>query len=220
MRLILFIIASAAVALLLPAARGVRAQSDIQSVEVGAQFSALRIRDILMPDPARNLFFTRAFDKTVAGIGGRVTYNVNERIAIDGEINFFPKDDAGSNGRKPQGLLGPKAGFRSRTFGIFGKARPGFLHFKRALDCPNGDTRNCATSSVTNFALDLGGVIELYPSTRTILRFDLGDTIIFYREREFVILIPEPGGPAGRRLPLTKDLTHNLQFSVGVGFRF
>jgi hypothetical protein len=215
-----FFITLATVTFLALTSRDALAQSDIQSVEVGAQFTALRLRDLTIPDPARNFFFTRTFDKTVAGFGGRVTYNINEKVALDGELNFFPKDDFDSSGRKLQGLLGAKAGFRSDNFGIFGKARPGFVHFKRALDCPLGDPRRCGQSSVTSFAFDLGGVIELYPSSRTILRFDLGDTIILNKRREFVVIIPEPGGAVGRILTIAGDTTHNLQFSVGIGIRF
>jgi hypothetical protein len=56
----------------------------------------------------------------------------------------------------------------------------------------------------TAFALDLGGVVEFYPSRRVVMRFDLGDTVVNFR-----------GNFAGRSLT-----THNLQFNAGVGYRF
>ena len=215
-----FFVMFATVAFLVLASQNARAQSDAKGVEVGAQFSALWLRDLNIPDPARGLFTTRTFNKTVAGFGGRLTYNINGKIAIDSELNFFPEDDLDSSGRKLQGLLGVKAGSRSDSFGLFFKLRPGFFYSKRALDCPNGDISRCGTSGVTDLALDVGGVVEFYPSSRTSLRFDLGDTLIFHRERNFVIAIPEPGGPVGRIIPLAGDATHNLQFSVGIGIRF
>jgi len=215
-----FFVILATVTFLAFTSQDARAQSDVKGVEVGAQFSALWLRDLNIPDAERGLFFTRTFNKTVAGFGGRAAYNINRKIAIDGELNFFPENDLDSSGRRLQGLVGLKAGYRSEKFGLFFKLRPGFVRSYRALDCPNGDLRRCDTSGRTDFALDVGGVVEFYPSSRTILRFDLGDTLIYYRERNFVAIIPEPGGPVGRIVPLAGDTTHNLQFSVGFGIRF
>jgi len=55
-------------------------------------------------------------------------------------------------------------------------------------------------SGETRFALDLGGVIEFYPSRRFVLRVDLGDT---------VIRNSQPG-----------RTSHNFQFGAGIGIRF
>jgi hypothetical protein len=57
-------------------------------------------------------------------------------------------------------------------------------------------------SSETQFALDYGGVVELYPARPFALRFDVGDTVIRYSN--FV----------------TPFFTHNLQISTGVALRF
>jgi hypothetical protein len=35
--------------------------------------------------------------------------------------------------RLTQGLFGAKAGWRARRLGVFGKARPGFVHFNETL---------------------------------------------------------------------------------------
>ncbi len=61
------------------------------------------------------------------------------------------------------------------------------------------------TSSVnrTEPAFDLGGVIELYPSRRVVVRVDAGDTIIRFNRNGVGDLI-----------------SHNFQLSTGVGFRF
>jgi hypothetical protein len=196
------------------------AQSDLRRVEAGAQFSALRLRDVTEPDPARGFFFPRTFDTTLAGFGGRFTYNITDRIALDSEINFFREEELESGGRKLQGLFGLKAGSRSDKVGVFGKVRPGFVRFESALDCPLGDVSRCGRFGITDFAIDLGGVIELYPTSRTIVRFDLGDTVIFNRKREFITVVPEPGGAGGVTVPLGGNTTHNIQFSVGFGIRF
>jgi hypothetical protein len=61
------------------------------------------------------------------------------------------------------------------------------------------------TASATEFALDIGGVFELYPSRPVAFRFDVGDTIIRFS-----------GGSVGR----LQATSHNLQIAVGVAFRF
>jgi hypothetical protein len=58
----------------------------------------------------------------------------------------------------------------------------------------------------TEFALDLGGGIEFYPSRRTVARVELGDTII--RHRSFA-----PPCPSG-------CTSHNLSSRLGIGVRF
>src|SRR5205085_1184479 len=63
-----------------------------------------------------------------------------------------------------------------------------------------------------HFALDAGGVLELYPSSRAIVRFDAGDTVIRLRHTAAGGLLTLP--------PIAGDTTHNFQFSVGFGYRF
>ncbi len=60
---------------------------------------------------------------------------------------------------------------------------------------------------VNFFTVDVGGVFEYYPSRRTVFRVDVGDTIIRYSAQE-----PKDINPNITR--------HNLQTSVGFGFRF
>jgi hypothetical protein len=55
-------------------------------------------------------------------------------------------------------------------------------------------------SGATEFALDIGGVFELYPSRRVAFRFDIGDTIIRFGGLGFT--------------------SHNLQITTGVALRF
>src|ERR1044072_3232831 len=57
------------------------------------------------------------------GAGTRFTYNLNNYIALDNEVNFF-LPDAGP-AYATQGLFGIKAGTRIKKVGIFAKVRPG-----------------------------------------------------------------------------------------------
>ena len=71
------------------------------------------------------------------------------------------------------------------------------------------------TRSKTYFSMDVGGVLEFYPKERVFTRFDVGDTMIRYPERDS----PNVGvGAPPPRLPA--ELRHNLQITAGIGFRF
>src|SRR5262249_23646753 len=102
--------------------------------------------------------------------------NFRDSSALDAEVTRY------SN--KASVLLGIKSGKRLDRFGAFAKARAGMWHFDRAF-----------------FAADIGGALEYYPSRRTIIRIDVGDTILFY------------GGP-------TLGTVHNFQPAIGFGYRF
>ena len=131
------------------------------------------------------------------GTGGRFTYNLNNHIALDSEVNFFLPDEGPPNA--VQSLFGIKAGKRTKHLGIFAKVRPGFQ-----------------TNFVVNqreqaqFALDVGGVAELYPNRHLVLRFDAGDVIIPFGNK----VVGE--GLFAQRL----GTTHNFQYSLGVAVRF
>jgi hypothetical protein len=70
----------------------------------------------------------------------------------------------------------------------------------------------------TNFAFDLGGVAEWYPSKNTIVRFDAGDTIIRFGARNVTATDIPSGGLVV--VPAAAETRHNFQGSVGFGFRF
>jgi hypothetical protein len=178
--------------LLVPASQHARAQSDTPKVEAGVQFSFIRFRDL---------------ETTGAGFGGRLTYNINDSVGIEGELNYFPSDKQGvfESGKKTQGLFGVKTGIRSETAGVFGKIRPGFVRFSRDFDG--------FEDAKTDLALDIGGVIEFYPSESTMVRFDIGDTIIRFGDRTITDFFGNP-------VTFNSFTSHNLQLSIGVGVRF
>ena len=160
----------------------------------------------------------KGFGETVNGLGGRFGYNFNRNLALDAEFSFFPETRLGNRqtGQKTQAFAGVRAGARSRYVGLFAKARPGVMFIGEVTSGFNcnrtGFGRMCRPSH-NNFALDAGGVLELYPSSRTIVRLDAGDTIVRIREVRggTGILFGGTG---------TSETTHNFQFSVGFGYRF
>ena len=156
------------------------------------------------------------FGETINGLGGRFGYNFNRHLALDAEFSFFPETHLGNrqSGQKTQAFAGVRAGTRTRYVGVFAKARPGVMFIGEVtsgFNC-NGTSfgRTCRPSH-NNFALDAGGVLELYPSSRAIVRLDAGDTIVRIRNATTGVI----GSPVA-----TSDTTHNFQFSVGFGYRF
>ena len=187
------------------------AQSDLKSFELGAQFSTIRA-DRFDPrlSPGK-----RVWDP---GFGGRFTANVTNNIGIEAEINYFPNvDESDRLGNKTQGLFGLKVGQRGEKFGVFAKLRPGFMRFASVFDCPGTDTSSCGRFAKTYFSFDFGGVGEFYPSHRTVVRFDVGDTVIRFNR----ITVPDAISDVPRAThPIKGATTHNLQLGIGVGIRF
>ena len=191
------------------------AQSTKDRIEIGVQTTSLTL---VQPD-----FPT--FDDTQTGIGGRVTYNFNRSIAAEAEINWLPKKQLllNANGSAIQAQFGVKLGKRFEKFGLFGKVRPGFLSVGDVFSLRPGPPSTGGIFPVfdfkierTNFfTVDVGGVLEFYPSKRLVVRFDAGDTAIRHPDRFDVVFFPvlavERTRPA--------KFTHNFQFTAGVAFR-
>jgi hypothetical protein len=175
---------------------------DEHKAEVGALYTGVNLE---------------GFGETINGLGGRLGYNFNRHLALDAEFSFFPETHLSNRqfGQKTLGLVGVKAGTRTRYVGVFAKARPGVMFIGEVtsgFNCSSNSLGRSCRPSHNNFALDAGGVLELYPSARTIIRLDAGDTIVRIRNANGSGLLF--GGTA------TSDITHNFQFSVGFGYRF
>jgi hypothetical protein len=156
------------------------------------------------------------FGETINGLGGRFGYNFNKNLALDTEFSFFPETRLGNRqfGQKTQAFVGVRAGARSRYAGLFAKARPGVMFIGEVtsgFNCNSTSFGQACRPSHNNLALDLGGVLELYPSSRAIVRLDAGDTIVRIRNATAGVI----GNPT-----VTSDITHSFQFSVGFGYRF
>lgn len=199
-------------------------KKDIPRFEIGAQFSSLTIQE---PNSVAIYGNSETF-RTEPGFGGRFTANITPDIAAEAEVNFFPNDNGSrrnfTGGRTVEGLFGVKAGKRFERFGVYGKARPGFVRFERTItgyELTDGMFPNPRFASRTEFAADIGGVLEFYPSRRIVTRFDIGDTLIRYKERMInlpVFNLTSP--PSLQAFTLAGETRNNFQFSAGIGFRF
>ena len=132
-------------------------------------------------------------DEAPLGVGARFIFNFSAHTALDAEITRYRLETAT--------LLGMKSGFRFNRLGVFGKARAGLWHF-------GGSFFDRRLERKTIPAADVGGVLEYYPSPRTTIRIDLGDTILFYGSRSLL-------GITGRL-----GSVHNFQPGLGFSFRF
>lgn len=192
---------------------------NVRRWEIGVQFGLLSLgrSEQLEPPPFPPEFvpFYLGDDR---GFGGRLTYNVNRWLAMDAAVNYFYTDphvgDAQREGKFLQGAFGPKAGIRRRRYGVFAKVRPGFLSYGSVHD---DLFPPFPANRVTHFALDTGGVLEYYPSPRTILRFDLSRVAVFYGSRRVVA----PEGPPFNGTWVEGGFQDTgMQFTTGFGWRF
>lgn len=190
------------VMLLAVAPAGVRAQTEEYKYEAGVVFTAVG---------AENL------EGASRGLGARFGYNFNDHFALDAETAFFPRRHLGNDqtGQNVQGFVGLKAGGRTKYVGLFAKARPGAMFIGDSVsgfDCSNRRGFRLCRPEHSHLALDAGLVAEVYPSSRTIIRFDVGDTIVRFRNARRDIFT---GAEAG-----STSVLHNLQASVGFSYRF
>jgi hypothetical protein len=191
---------------------------ELPKFEVAAEFTTLE----------REAFSQR---RTEPGIGGRFTYNLNKVISLEAAGYFFPKRcfQCRNAGNVAEGLAGVKVGKRFEKWGFFAKARPGAISFSRgALDVlvapgssPFGPV-DFEFKRETAFALDLGGVVEFYPSKRIVTRFDFGDTIMHFNRRNMntVAFDPVSNTLNPSTISIPGRTSHNFQFITSVGFRF
>jgi hypothetical protein len=176
--------------------------------ELGAQFTALNLAWIDGVDHS----------STEPGVGLLASYNIWQFVYLDAAVSFFPKDEPSSGpndgGRILQGFFGTKEGFQVQRFGFFAKVRPGFMSYARTL------TSVTLTSPMpfryaraTDFALDVGGVVEYYWGRHALLRFDVGDSLMYNSPRRFNLngTVSYPPVPAQR---------NSLQLAMGLAIRF
>lgn len=117
--------------------------------------------------------------RTEPGVGGYFSYRFYGVFYADGDILYFPRGTNSSGphdgGQITQGLFGLKGGIRRNRFGIFGKVRPGFNSYSDALTAFSS-TGQVSYGRSTNLVLDLGGIVELYPTAHGTLRLEAGTT--------------------------------------------
>ncbi|HEX8353533.1 MAG TPA: outer membrane beta-barrel protein [Pyrinomonadaceae bacterium] len=194
-------------------------EHDPPKVEIGVHYSSLSL----------SLPGFRGTENA-PGVGGRVTYNLNDYFAVEAEGNLFPsgtQQDYTTGGAAQQMQFGAKVGKRWNRFGVFAKARPGFVSFGKTfaptlVDLGGFGYVQFDRERKTHFSMDVGGVVEFYPSRRVLVRFDAGDTIIRYGEHAELQPVPLPPAIPGVSSIGTApaQTKHNFQFTAGVGFRF
>jgi len=182
----------------------IQAQTEERRLEVSGLYTTINLQ---------------AFDSRESGAGVRLAYNINKYLAVEAEGNVFdfrigdfPTDEF----LAAQGLLGIKTGLRNERVGIFAKVRPGVANFPelrvRRGFCFPGQSCDRSGRSGNRLAVDAGAVVELYPTNKIILRMDIGDTMIRFKDDTFF---------GSTDLVRIKDgFTHNAQFSAAIGYRF
>ncbi|HWH57183.1 MAG TPA: hypothetical protein VN682_06105 [Terriglobales bacterium] len=163
--------------------------------------------------------FTSVHNLNVGGSIGPAAegdINLGNHLALDGSFNWLPN----SGSQTVNFLIGPKAGIRHGHFGLFAKARPGFISTSHNLQSStlNVDTGQATAriGRIIERALDLGGVVEYYPSTRWLLRWDMGDTMVSEARTDFSFTGTNPPP----NLSVTRGITSHFQFSTSVHYRF
>jgi opacity protein-like surface antigen len=199
---------------LLAATQAALAQQTVDDTrfEIGGYLTGIGLSPLetIVTIPER-VIRTSDFNRGYPGIGSRFGYNFNRVISIEAEGNFFPKLIDGEVSKKAQFLAGLKTGIRTEHFGIYAKARPGLMYFG-SIPSHTICSGSCVKKTQTNFAFDLGGVVEYYPSPRTIVRVDFGDTLVHFKT-----VGPTPGFNFSILTPA--QTIHNFQFSIGFGWR-
>jgi hypothetical protein len=102
-----------------------------------------------------------------------------------------------------------------------GKVRPGYVTFTRGRlagsTISNPPTiRILAEKRLTNFALDLGGGLEIIATRNVSFRMGSGDNAIYYRRQQASATL----GPLTMTEIVPRHTSHNYQFASGVSFRF
>jgi hypothetical protein len=112
--------------------------------------------------------------KNLSALGATFGYNLTRYLALDSTVNIIP----GQQGTQPmtEGLFGVKIGERFKKWAVFGKIRPGFIYYQSAMP----GSVIYTPDSLTRFAWDLGGIVEVYPSRASTWRFDVGSTLVRY----------------------------------------
>jgi hypothetical protein len=164
------------------------------------------------------------FDGADLGFGGLFMWRpAGARfLATEAETNIYPSTLAAGSGsafsrRRIEGLFGVTVGPTLGRVRPIAKFRPGFVWVEKApgaLACPAiyPPILSCALAGGKMvLATDVGGGIEVFPSPRTIFRFDLGDRMMAY---------PGPAIDASSHTHVSTFYEHELRFNAGAGVRF
>lgn len=180
------------------------AQDNYTRFEFGTQFSTVRLTN---SDLGATNF---------SGFGGRFDWNLNRRLALETQLDFFPEHARPllsiQGGQTLQAVFGVRAKvIQTRRLSVFGLIRPGFFHFTDVLYFNPSSTTGFAERPETHFVLNLGGGLEYYLNPRWVLRADLEGNP--YRVPNSTISLP-----GGSEFSVGK-IDDTTRFSVGVAYR-
>jgi hypothetical protein len=182
-----------------------KSESSLDRWEIGTQYSNISLPVL------SNTCMGVACRKNLSGVGATFDYNLTRGFGFDSTLNFVP----GQQGTKPmmEGLFGVKMGARWQHWALFGKIRPGFIYYESAL--PGGGVYQ--PESLTRFATDFGGIVELYPNRNSTVRFDVGTTLGRYLSDH-----PDPNMSPINDLRSTQYIVTqgNFQISTAYVYRF
>lgn len=142
------------------------AQDNYTRFEIGAEFSTIRETPV------------GGGGKNFPGFGGRFDWNLNRRLALEAEMDFFPQHAASlylnQGGQTLQAVFGVRAKvIQTKKLSVFGLIRPGVLHFTDVFSYQTNPDGTNRTKVPNYFELNLGGGIEYYASPRWVLRADI-----------------------------------------------
>jgi hypothetical protein len=147
--------------------------------------------------------------------GGTLSVNIKSHFGIDSSISFTPKAAISATsyagGTLLQGFAGARVGGSKGRVSLYAKARPGFASFSGAiLTVGAPPASQVQLGRLTEPSVDFGGIIVVRVSRRFAVRYEMGDTLIFYSRR----------APVQSTVSVPGATTNNLQFATGFLFRF
>jgi hypothetical protein len=155
------------------------------------------------------------------GIGVWGSWNFSKHFSWDTTILHAGRNsgeefvDFQAGGRSLEALTGLKAGIRRDHMGYFAKLRGGTITFgetDRQFNEVSPGVFKFDRGMFTNAAMDIGGVLEVYPSRHTIFRCDAGSTTIFY--------LPKNTVQAGYTYSIPSQHQTGMLMTFGAGLRF
>lgn len=159
------------------------------------------------------------FNRTALGVSGGVGHPV-PLLGLEANLGIYPRDSTSTTApstSQVEGLLGITIGPRLGRVRPFAKVRPGFVAFRAsrepmacALIYPPPLSCTLAPGE-TVAAVDLGGGIEVFPTRRAFLRFDIGDRMLRY---------PGPTFDLGGTVRNAAFFSQDFRVAVGGGWRF
>jgi opacity protein-like surface antigen len=181
------------------------AQDNYTRLEFGGQFSTVRLTN------------TDLGATNYSGFGGRFDWNLNRRLALETQMDFFPEQTRPlltiQGGQTLQAVFGVRAKvIQTRRLSVFGLIRPGLFHFTDVLYFNSSSANGFAERPETHFALNLGGGLEYYLNPRWVLRADIEGNP--YRVPNTNVAIS--GGGSALSAGRIDDTT---RFSFGVAYR-